>query len=144
MIVSYFEPSHDRLGYRSEPSIGIGTAACWICLMIVLIGITWYESLPFLLYFSRCTTSIPDEESIRTVYCDIRWVIYLLPIDIEVELPSSSSAIHLPIRIDEIARTDSPREIREEVSPGRSCHMYMDEISLIVVQMDAIFGEDSL
>ena len=144
MIMSYFEPSRHGLGYRSEPAIGIRTAACRICFMVILVGITWYESLPFFLYFSCCATSIPDEESIRTAHCDIRWGIDWLPIDIEVELPSSSSTIYLSIWIDEIARTDSPREIREEVSPGRSCHMYMDEISLIVVQMDAIFGEDSL
>ncbi len=90
------------------------------------------------LHFLSCSCSIPDEKLILTFDDKILRVSHTFTVDkVENTLPASTE-IHLPIVIDEVSTSHSPFEVREEVSPRRCCHMHMDEITLVLMEMDAI------
>jgi hypothetical protein len=143
LVIVMFEPFHDRISNRREPTIGIATTACWICLFIVFVSISIYEGIPFGEYLFLCTSSVPDEESICTGYGYIRWIHHYLSIDDRVEMFHSICLIHLIISRTEIVGSYAPSDIGQEIPPSTRCHMDMDESSLAIMEMDAICGEDS-
>lgn len=124
--------------YGGEDPIRIRSTTRWISLVIVLICRFRY-SRHIILHdiFSRSSSGV-YEELISTLDGKILRVSHAFTVDkVENTLPTSCE-IYLPIIIDEVSTSHSPFEVREEVSPRRPSHMHMDEITLVLMQMDAI------
>lgn len=128
----------NRFRDRSEPSIGIGSTACRIGFLVVFMcGFRDFFSVT-LLHFFTCSSSIIDEELIFTFDNLIFRIIHELSIDEVIDVLPTSCEVHLSIVIHEVATSRIPEEIREEVSPGRGCHMNMDEIPFILMEVNTI------
>lgn len=107
-------------------------------------GIFTHESSEIFLYHIRISRPIPDEELIFTLDDTIMWIGDTFPVHEIRETSFSIREIHLAIVIDEISTSEVPCEIREKMSPCRGCHMNMDRISVILMEMDTILWFDSL
>ena len=132
------EPLSDRFGDRREPTIGIGTAACWIGFMVVLIGVFLDERIGSCFHLCLCTSTIPDDEAISALYDLISRIVDGFSIDEIVEMCISRSGMHISERFAQIIRPYTPVEICKEISPRRCRHMDMDEVSLTIMEMDTI------
>jgi hypothetical protein len=97
------------------------------------------------LYLCLGSCTVPDEESILTLDGHVGWIIDHFPIYEIVEALPTTTEIALVVGIvDEITLSDTDRDIRKEVSPGCSRHMDMDELSMVIVEMDAVLRLHSL
>lgn len=136
----------NRFRDRSEPSIGIGSTACRIGFLVVFMCSFRDDIHVRFQDFINGSGSIIDEESIFTLDGSIGGIYDTFPIDEVVDIFPTSREVHLPIIIDDIATSCVPEEIREEVSPGRGCHMNMDEIPFILMEVNTVlrfhFGRD--
>ena len=132
------EPFMDRRHDRCEPSISIGSTTRGIGFLIVFVSGFRNLAEIFLFHFLSGSSSIPDEKLILTFDDEILWMYDWFPIDEVVDILTISCEIHLAIVIDEVATSWVPEKIREKVSPCRRCHMDMDEITLVLMEVDAI------
>lgn len=64
-------------------------------------------------------------------------------IENKVDIFSIPRLVHFPIIIDEVPTSKVPHEIGEKISPRRCCHVDMDDISFVFMQMDTILWTDS-
>ena len=107
-------------------------------------GIITHELSELFLYHISISRPIPDEELTFTFDDPIMWIGDTFSIHEIGEIFLSIREIHISIVIDEISTSEVPREIREKMSPRRGCHMNMDGISVILMEMDTILRLDSL
>lgn len=136
--MSMLEPFVNWLSDRREESIGIRSTTRWIWFVIVFICIIFDEWFPSSLHFFSCTRSIPYEESIRTFDDLIGWIFYIFSIDEEIEIFCLRDCIYITEWFDDVSFSYSPSQIRKEISPGRCCHVDMDESSLVLMEVDTI------
>ena len=102
------------------------------------------ECIGFCLDLFQSSSAIPHEESILALDGDIGRIIYRFTVDHVVDMLPTACEISLIVGIiDDILLTDTDREVREEVSPGRCCHVDMDEFPMVIVQMDTVLRMDS-
>jgi hypothetical protein len=107
-------------------------------------GIITHECIEFLLDRSSIAASIPDEETIFTPDDRIMRISDAFPIDEVIEIILFIRGIHFSIVIYEVSAPEIPLEIREKVSPSRGCHVDVDGISVILMEMDSILRFNSL
>ena len=100
--------------------------------------IFWNEYIKFFPHFFFSSCSIPDEESIFTFDDSICWIIDAFPIQKIVYIFPIFWSIYFPEIICEISASHSPQEVRKEVSPSRGCHMDMNEVSLVIMEVYSV------
>lgn len=108
--------------------------------MIIFCGGFWNESIRFFLDILSTSRSIPYKKTIFTRNNQILRIIFLFSVYKEIYILSTSCLVHFSIIIDDISTSKIPKKVRGEISPRRGSHMDMDEISIIFMKMDAIFG----
>jgi hypothetical protein len=98
-----------------------------------------------LLYLCLVSCTIPHEEPILALDCHISWIVDHFPVqEVYYSLPAAGEITLVIGVIDDIVLADTDSQIGKEVSPGCSCHMDMDEFTMVIVEMDAVLRLHSL